>query len=212
LNPATAVLPLLPELAAHFDPSQPLLLMVGGSQGAEFFNGSIQYLMNEADLLQAQVLLITGRSQWEAFSQRMKFQTPILDVRKNGLHVLALPYISAMGSILPHCRMFVGRAGASTLTEMAAAGIPGLVLPYPHATDGHQEANAQHYARGGAVRVLSQKGLHPGKFWREIADLWSDDEELARMAAKMRQFSDRQAAERVLECIRAVSVHGTYSQ
>ncbi len=194
------------------DASQPLLLIMGGSQGAAFFNASVEWLLKNSAAFAGQILLITGQGEWPAFAGGQAQGTQVFCVSQGVLRIVAVPYVHAMENLLTRCRMFVARAGASTLAEMALYGIPGLVVPYPYATNFHQDANARHYQAGGSIAVLPQKGLLPDMLWKQLGQLWQDSEKLKGMASAMRSMACPDAAQRVLECFRSVGIHGINAQ
>jgi UDP-N-acetylglucosamine--N-acetylmuramyl-(pentapeptide) pyrophosphoryl-undecaprenol N-acetylglucosamine transferase len=92
----------------------------------------------------------------------------------------------------------VARAGGSVL-ELAAAGLPAVLVPYPHATAGHQEANARFMERAGAAVVVPDAELDGSRLSREVGALLAAPKRLAEMAAAARRVARPDAAERIAD-------------
>ncbi len=98
---------------------------------------------------------------------------------------------------LARAQLVICRAGASTVSELAAAGRPALLVPYPHATDDHQMANARAFAAGGAGWVIPQAALSAPMLTNLLAEHLADGAGLALAAAQARGFARDDAAERL---------------
>jgi UDP-N-acetylglucosamine--N-acetylmuramyl-(pentapeptide) pyrophosphoryl-undecaprenol N-acetylglucosamine transferase len=112
-----------------------------------------------------------------------------------------------MAAVYPRLDLIVCRAGAMTLAEVTAWGLPSILVPYPHATDDHQTHNARDLERQGAAIVLPEVDLTPRRLGNLIGGLLSDPERRARMAAAAvaaaRPDAARVIADRVLELAEA---------
>ena len=73
-----------------------------------------------------------------------------------------MTYIEDMPDKLADAHLVIGRAGASTIAELTAAGRPAILIPYPAATDDHQTANAREMTEAGGARTIQQTGFTPG--------------------------------------------------
>jgi UDP-N-acetylglucosamine--N-acetylmuramyl-(pentapeptide) pyrophosphoryl-undecaprenol N-acetylglucosamine transferase len=102
---------------------------------------------------------------------------------------------------LARAQLVICRAGASTIAELAAAGRPALLVPYPHAADDHQAANAGAFAAAGAGWVAPQSALDPRLLAERLADLLAESGKLAEAAAWARRFGRDDAAERLAEIV-----------
>jgi UDP-N-acetylglucosamine--N-acetylmuramyl-(pentapeptide) pyrophosphoryl-undecaprenol N-acetylglucosamine transferase len=100
---------------------------------------------------------------------------------------------------LARAHLAICRAGASTLAELGAVGRPALLIPYPHATDDHQTANARAFAAAGGGRALAQSELAPAGLAAELAALIGDDHALEAMAAGAAGFGRRDAGCRLAQ-------------
>lgn len=79
----------------------------------------------------------------------------------HGVEARLLPFIEDMGAALAEADLVISRAGAMTVAELAAVGVGAILVPFPHAVDDHQTANARFLVEGGAARLLPQSELTP---------------------------------------------------
>ncbi len=146
-----ASLPARAEAVARLelDPARKTLLVMGGSQGARSINDAVSQVPN----LPAgwQVLLIAGRDG-ERIAREAKLGA-------DDLHVTT--YLNDPAIAFAAADLVLARAGASTLAELATLGLPAILVPYPHATDDHQRANALAFARSGGAVVVEDRQLSP---------------------------------------------------
>jgi UDP-N-acetylglucosamine--N-acetylmuramyl-(pentapeptide) pyrophosphoryl-undecaprenol N-acetylglucosamine transferase len=116
-----------------------------------------------------------------------------------GIDAEVLPFIDDMPARLAACDLMVCRAGAITVSELCAAGVPALLVPLIVSTTAHQRDNAEYMARHGAALHLPQAGLTAASLAEAIAAL--DREGLCAMAGKARNLARPQAAARVADHI-----------
>jgi len=181
-------------------PSEPkgltTLLVIGGSLGArrlnELFAEAGPHLSGLAGALR--VVHLAGTDKFAEAAERAAaspVQTQVLAFEKD------------MGRFYAEADLVLSRAGATALAEIAACGIPAVLVPYPHAKDNHQEANARCFERAGAARVLLEKGLTGRGLGEELAGLLGSPSKLAEMGSRMRSLGRPEAgpaiARRVLE-------------
>jgi len=113
-------------------------------------------------------------------------------------------YEPSLGDLLAACDLVVARAGGSVM-EIAAAGRPAILVPYPHATADHQSANARWMESGGAAIVIADDELTPQRLAAEAGPLLADPELRGRMAAASRRLARPDAAERIAEEVLAAA-------
>ena len=101
----------------------------------------------------------------------------------------------------------VSRAGSGSIFELAAWGIPSILIPLPLAAQDHQRENAYNYAREGAAEVLEETNLTPHVLIAEILKIAEDKERQTRMRAAARTFARVDAAEKIAREILALGVH-----
>jgi UDP-N-acetylglucosamine--N-acetylmuramyl-(pentapeptide) pyrophosphoryl-undecaprenol N-acetylglucosamine transferase len=176
------------------DEGRRTIVVFGGSQGALHLDravvGAAALLRDRADL---QILLLTGRAHHEA----VRSSVP----SSGGLVVRTVAFLERMELAYAIADLVVARAGATTIAEVAACGIPALFVPYPYATAGHQEANARAVQRAGGASVLLEDRLDPEVLAERILSLVDHDERLEAMAQRSAAFGRPDAAERVAELV-----------
>jgi UDP-N-acetylglucosamine--N-acetylmuramyl-(pentapeptide) pyrophosphoryl-undecaprenol N-acetylglucosamine transferase len=107
-----------------------------------------------------------------------------------------ISYEPNLGDVLAAADLVVARAGGSVM-EIAAAGRPAILVPYPHATGSHQETNARWMADGGAAIVIPDSELTPDRLMGTISELLGDEDRLREMASAARHLAKPDAAERI---------------
>jgi UDP-N-acetylglucosamine--N-acetylmuramyl-(pentapeptide) pyrophosphoryl-undecaprenol N-acetylglucosamine transferase len=180
------------------DPVQPVLLVMGGSQGASGINelvfAALPALQSAAPGLQ--ILHITGARDWE------KAKTLYAG---SALKAVARPFLTEMEFALGAATLAVGRSGASSLAELAAMRLPALLIPFPAAVDNHQWHNARAYTESGAARLLTQAETTPEVFVREVAGLLNDHPAREAMQAALAAWERPAAASKIADWILAGS-------
>jgi UDP-N-acetylglucosamine--N-acetylmuramyl-(pentapeptide) pyrophosphoryl-undecaprenol N-acetylglucosamine transferase len=97
--------------------------------------------------------------------------------------------------------LVICRAGANTIAEISAVGIPAILIPYPYATDNHQYWNAYELAKIGGALIIKQDELEPERLTELVSNLFRNDEELDNMKKINRSLSKPFAAEQVVDKI-----------
>ncbi|MFM8331716.1 MAG: undecaprenyldiphospho-muramoylpentapeptide beta-N-acetylglucosaminyltransferase [Candidatus Methylumidiphilus sp.] len=169
------------------------LLVIGGSLGAKVLNETVP----------AALALVGGalsvRHQTGAAMQAETAERYL----HLGIDAQVSAFIEDMAEAYQWADMVVCRAGAMTVSELAAVGLPALLVPYPHAIDDHQTANARFFAQAGAAVLLAQSELTPHTLSEALKALIHNPERLAAMSATARGLAKPDAAGRVAEiCLR----------
>jgi UDP-N-acetylglucosamine--N-acetylmuramyl-(pentapeptide) pyrophosphoryl-undecaprenol N-acetylglucosamine transferase len=168
------------DAAGYFglDPSRPVLLVIGGSQGARPLYDRLMAtlpLLDTERLSGLQMLWAAG----QAHAADLEASLAAKPVRHLRVHLV--PFISRMDLALSVADGALARAGASTLAELVSCGIPTLFVPYPHAVHDHQTRNAIHAARCGAADWIAEADFTPETIRDRIEAL------IARMSPGRRQ-------------------------
>lgn len=164
------------------------LLVLGGSQGARALNEGVPDALGRIDL-RLEVVHQAGRGNAEAVAARY--------AGRPGATVVE--FIDDMASAYGHAQLVVARAGALTLAELASAGRPALLVPFPFSAGGHQEANARAAEARGAARLLLERELTPERLALELSRLLGAPGELAAMAAAADRSARRDAAKTIVD-------------
>jgi UDP-N-acetylglucosamine--N-acetylmuramyl-(pentapeptide) pyrophosphoryl-undecaprenol N-acetylglucosamine transferase len=191
-NPVRADIAALPTPEIRFrERSGPLrLLVVGGSLGAQVLNDVVPRALA---LLGASVQVVhqSGEKHLDALKASYK---------RAGVEGELVAFIGDMAARYAQADLVICRAGAVTVAELSAAGVASILVPFPHAVDDHQTANARFLADQGAAVLLHQTELTAEKLASLVRGL--DRTQLLGMAAKARALGKPEAARVVAErCI-----------
>ncbi|MDR2431306.1 MAG: UDP-N-acetylglucosamine--N-acetylmuramyl-(pentapeptide) pyrophosphoryl-undecaprenol N-acetylglucosamine transferase [Candidatus Margulisbacteria bacterium] len=118
------------------------------------------------------------------------------------IHLDGTNYSHNMAEIYARSRLCICRAGATTLAELAALGMPAILAPYPYAANDHQTVNARYFAERGAAVIIPDKDLTPDTLQKTLQKI-DNPVVLAQMSAQMKALGSADAAERIYNYIRA---------
>jgi UDP-N-acetylglucosamine--N-acetylmuramyl-(pentapeptide) pyrophosphoryl-undecaprenol N-acetylglucosamine transferase len=170
------------------------LLVVGGSLGARVLNETVPAALALLDpAARPQVIHQCGAAHAESVRAAYAAHGPQADVR---------PFVDDMATELARCDLVVCRAGAITVSELCAAGVPSILVPLVVSTTAHQRDNAAWLAGRGAAIHLPQAELSPAELARRLAEL--DRTVLLRMAESARAQARPGAAARVVDELQAL--------
>ncbi|GMA70449.1 hypothetical protein GCM10025879_16950 [Leuconostoc litchii] len=155
--------------------NKPSLLIFGGSQGAPAINLAVIDAMQEFNTRNYQVILVTGPKRYDNVLEKLTTQ-PADNVR-------ILPYIDNMPDVLSKTSAIVSRAGATSIAEITALGIPSILIPSPFVTGDHQTKNAQSLVDTGAALMISEPALS-GEALLVAADSLLLNESVSKKMAK----------------------------
>ena len=179
----------------HFglDRDKKTLFIFGGSQGAEAIN---RYIADNLDRLKdktdLQLIWQTGRTTYDEFRNRFE---------ESGMPGVAIPFIERMDLAYACADLVISRAGAMTLAELAAAGKPAILVPYPFAAESHQEFNARSVENEGAAILVKQANLAEADMIGMALNLIENDLTLKRMAESSRKLHSPGASETIAQII-----------
>lgn len=178
------------------------LLVFGGSQGAKKIN-EVTYSLVADGLLdeKVRVIHITGRTEAEKYQLLKK---KLAFKHQEQYHLLA--YIDNIGLVYRLADVVVCRAGASSIAEITAMGLPSILIPYPYATDNHQLKNAEILVSEGAARLILDKNLSVPTLLREIKEI-NRPEILESMRAKAKALGKSKASENLAAEVLALISH-----
>ena len=178
---------------------KPRLLVLGGSLGAEPLNKLLPEALAQVPVeIRPEVFHQAGRNHDEVTSERY---------RAVGVEAQVAPFIKDMAQAYGWADLVVCRAGALTISELAAAGLPSLLVPLPHAIDDHQSRNAEYLAREGAAFVMPQRTTGAAEMAARLKEVLMQPEQLKRMATTARQLARPDATNTVVDVCLEV-VHG----
>jgi UDP-N-acetylglucosamine--N-acetylmuramyl-(pentapeptide) pyrophosphoryl-undecaprenol N-acetylglucosamine transferase len=179
-------------------PEGPCLLVFGGSLGARRLNEAALEAFGSA--APCSVLHAAGRRDFDSLREG-------LDELGSPPHYRMFPYVEPFADALAAADLAVARAGGSVF-ELAAAGLPSILVPYPHATGNHQQANARFMADAGAAVVIADAELDAPRLSREVGELLAAPQRMAEMANAAGAVARPDAAEKVASELLRVATNG----
>ncbi|MBN9070939.1 MAG: undecaprenyldiphospho-muramoylpentapeptide beta-N-acetylglucosaminyltransferase [Rhizobiales bacterium] len=175
------------------------LLVFGGSQGAQFFSDAVPAAIGLLPASERLRVRVTQQVRAEDMERvRAAYRTLGVDAE-------LAPFFSDMAQRLAAAHLVVSRAGASTVTELSVLGRPALLVPYPHALDHDQAANAAALAAAGGAEVHPQATLPPEKLAGRLVALMGDPGLLNRMAEAARSTGKPDAARLLADLTEAIA-------
>ena len=170
----------------------PRVLILGGSQGAHAINMAMVAAAPKLVQERPDLELVHQTGQRDLEVVRDAYQRADLAVR-------AEAFLDPVAPEMMSADLIVCRAGATTLAELAAAGKPAVLIPFPAATDDHQRKNARVLAAAGAAEMVEERELPGGRLPEAVLSLLRDRDRLSSMSRAMRQFAKPDAAARIVD-------------
>lgn len=169
------------------------VLIIGGSQGAHSLNRAfVEALPQLSSLSGVQFVVQTGAPDVDFVRQA---------VSGSGVCAAVFDFIEEMGVAYRASDLVVARAGATTMAEVTALGLPAILVPYPHSAAGHQELNARAAERAGAAVVMLDSGFTGDSFARTLRGLLESERERVHMGERASELGRPDAARSVAKAV-----------
>lgn len=179
----------------------PVVLVFGGSQGAQKINEAIVELVKLKLNQDYQIVWATGRNQYDIVKE--SFENSMLSI-KNLKDVKVLPYIYNMEELINVADLVICRSGAMTITELAICSKPAIFVPLPSKSANRQEDNARVLEKLGAAKIILNHELTGEKLANEIDDVIQDKAKLEKMGKAANQIAPHDVEEKIYEEIRKI--------
>ncbi|HBY57086.1 MAG TPA: undecaprenyldiphospho-muramoylpentapeptide beta-N-acetylglucosaminyltransferase [Candidatus Atribacteria bacterium] len=177
------------------DPLKKTILVFGGSKGAVSINRAVIEginLIKDSIKNQWQVLLISGSDDYEE----------IIDIIGDDNNIFSVePYLYNIEKAYVLADLVICRAGATTLAEISAYGLPAILIPYPFATNNHQEYNARILESEGAAILILEKDLSGERLAKALFNLINDKKQLEIMSKKSKKLGNLNSAKKIIDFI-----------
>jgi UDP-N-acetylglucosamine--N-acetylmuramyl-(pentapeptide) pyrophosphoryl-undecaprenol N-acetylglucosamine transferase len=170
------------------------VLITGGSRGSRTLNNAFRGmwpLWRQAPSA-LRVVHQCGREEAEALRR---------DFEATGLEGMVCPFIEDMAAAFAGADAVVGRSGAGAVSELAAAGKPSILIPFPYASEQHQLRNAEAMVRAGAARMVPDEELTGPRLWQELLALGDSPGLLSEMSASAKKLARPDAARRAADTL-----------
>lgn len=174
----------------------PIALCFGGSQGAQSINESLTQIITKQKNNNYQIVWAAGPAQYEQVKDKLaESQMDIEHLEK----VKIVPYIYNMEEIMNIVDLVVCRSGAMTITEIANVGKPAIFIPFPFATENHQEYNARVLEKVDAAKIILDKNLTADLLNSMIENLVKDKANLRKMGNNAKNISIQNVEEKIYQ-------------
>lgn len=186
--------------AAGFDPEKPLVMITGGSQGAEHINLAVKEILPEL-LAVASVGLVAGRKHYEKMLELKKYEE--WDKAKLKSNFRLWKFSPSMHELLGAADVVISRAGATTIAELATLSKAVILVPFEKLPGAHQSKNADRLEELGAVLVVPDNEMEqkPELLLEAARTLVKDEVKRAELAKKLHEESKTDAAERLADIL-----------
>ncbi len=180
---------------------KPTMMIFGGSQGAPKINKSVVQAIPEFNKRDYQVVFATGQKRYDNVKKMLAGITVADNVK-------VVPYIDQMPHKLPKVAVLVSRAGATTIAEVTALGVPTIMIPSPYVTANHQFKNAQALVKKHAALMITEDQLDGRSLLVQADRLMNNAELRHEMAEASRRLGHPQASDELIAVLKkAIADH-----
>lgn len=184
----------------NFD-DKPIVLMFGGSLGAEKMNEALVDMVTSRRIEGFNLIASTGEKHFEKIKSQLADKGIAVD-KIPGVRIL--PYVYNMEEIFFAADVITGRAGAITVSEIAALGKAAVLIPSPYVAHNHQEYNARYLEKNGAAKVVLESEATGERIANEIKNILSDKEKLKKMQKASQKIGITDACETIYKSIKEI--------
>jgi len=175
---------------------KPVVLITGGSQGAEAINDFIMTILNDL-LVKYEIVHVAGPKNYKKIY--LESRAILNQNLQNHYHLHESLNEKQLRCFYQSSGLIISRAGSGSIFEIAAVGKPGILIPLPSSAGNHQLKNAYSYAKTGAAIVIEQENLTPNLFLGQIDHILSNQEKTKEMETAAHQFAKPKAAELIAQ-------------
>lgn len=171
---------------------KPVILVLGGSQGAQKINDLISSTLSNL-LEKYEIIHQCGFKNFEQIKEKTG--------QLNGYYLYSFLDAEQIAAAYTSANLIISRAGAGSISEIAACNKPSILIPLPDAAANHQRENAFAYARAGATTVLEQDNLTSHMLLNEISKVLENPALAQKISANAKNFSQPEAAQRIAQAL-----------
>lgn len=177
---------------------KPFVLVFGGSLGAKKINETMIGVMKKAsEERKFNILFATGDRNYQEVVAKLSEEKVTLDDE-----IKVVPYINNMSTVMAASDLVVSRAGAITVSEIAALSKASILIPSPNVVRNHQEQNAREFERNEAAVVILESELSEESLYAKITELTGDKASLSKMSKNVKKLAKSDALEKIYQLVK----------
>lgn len=180
---------------------KPIVLMFGGSLGAEKINEALVEMIAGNKIGNFNLIASTGERLFEEVKKSLSEKGIDIEKLKN---IKVVPYIYNMEEIFFAADVVVGRAGAITVSEITALGKAAVLIPSPYVAHNHQEYNARYLEKNGAAKVVLENEVDGDKIAKEINSILENSTALEKMKKCSESIGIKDACEKIYNSVKEI--------
>lgn len=185
----------------NINPNAPFILSFGGSGGQKKLNDAIINFIKNIKNTNIQLIHVTGKRLYNDFMTQLKEQN--ISLSEN---IIIYPYFYKMPEALNIANLVISSAGAITLAEISAIGVPSILVPKAYTAENHQEYNAKAFADKGASLLILEKDLSGESLSKAIFSIINDKSKLKAMALNSKSLGKLNSAKSIVDIIDKLSI------
>ena len=170
------------------NPNKKLVLIVMGSLGSKTINDKMKNMLTLFNNKDYEVMFVTGKNYYEDY-KNFKYTN----------NIKIVPYVDNMSCLLKKTDCLVSRAGATTLSEIAATGVASILVPSPYVTENHQYKNAMDLVNKKAAMILEEKDLEGDTLLRMVEKILNDKIFVKNMKNNLKAFEVKNSASKIYD-------------
>lgn len=170
----------------------PTMLVFGGSRGAAKINQAMVEAIPELNKKPYQILFVTGNVHYDKIMNDLNG----IELNKN---IVIKPYLNNMPNLLSHISVILGRAGATSIAEITALGLPSILVPSPYVTNNHQVKNAMSLVDNNAAKLITEDKLTGSKLVMVSDEMMLNTDVRRQMANNSRKMGVPNAADNLIK-------------
>lgn len=179
------------------------LCVMGGSQGAKSINNVVVELLKEfSQDFDLQIIFQTGKKNYQEVTDKLKNLYPLYTKDKN---LIVRPYFDNMAEVLKASDIVISRAGSLSISEICAANLAPILIPYPYAAANHQKINAISMQESGACLYIEDKDLEPNKLREMLVSLINNPTKINYLKQNSSYLAKYDAACKIAEIVMSSS-------
>ncbi len=179
--------------------TKPIILVSGGSQGAQKINEAMLEIINNKKNKNYQVIWATGPKQYDRIKESLENEDKNIN-RIEGMKIV--PYIYNMEEVMNVADVIIGRAGAMTVTEISNLGKPSILIPLPNVSHNHQLYNAKVLEKIEAAKIILNEELTGEKLNHVMEEIILDKAKMQKMGENALKVSTKQVEDRIYKEIK----------